>query len=81
MHAGNSLHACGEFPACEEFPARMPLHARNSLRACEEFPAFMLASGHTMTNTPDLFRTLKLTVIGPGQYWGGGPPGKSLGCC
>ena len=40
-----------------------------------------IASGHTMTNTPDLFRTPKLTVIGPGQYWGGGPPGKSLGCC
>jgi hypothetical protein len=24
------------------------------------------ASGHTATNTPDLFRTLKLTVAGPG---------------
>ena len=39
------------------------------------------ASGHTATNTPDLFRTPKLTVAGPGQYWGGGPPGKPLGCC
>ena len=43
--------------------------------------ALMFASGHTATNTPDLFRTLKLTVAGPGQYWGGGPPGKPLGCC
>ena len=40
-----------------------------------------VASGHTATNTPDLFRTPKLTVAGPGQYWGGGPPGKSFGCC
>ena len=39
------------------------------------------ASDHTATNTPDLFRTLKLTVAGPGQYWGGGPPGKPFGCC
>ena len=39
------------------------------------------ASGHTATNTPDLFRTPKLTVAGPGQYRGGGPPGKSLGSC
>ena len=39
------------------------------------------ASGHTATNTPDLFRTPKLTVAGPCQYWGGGPPGKPFGCC
>ena len=44
-------------------------------------PAEVFASGHTATNTPDLFRTPKLTVAGPGQYWGGGPPGKPLGCC
>jgi hypothetical protein len=43
--------------------------------------SFTFASGHTATNTPDLFRTPKLTVAGPGQYWGGGPPGKSFGCC
>ena len=41
----------------------------------------VVASGHTATNTPDLFRTPKLTVAGPGQYWGGGPPGKPFGCC
>ena len=28
-----------------------------------------------------LFRTMKLTVAGVGQYWGGGPPGKPFGCC
>ena len=26
------------------------------------------AGGHTAPNTPDLFRTPKLTVAGPGQY-------------
>ena len=41
----------------------------------------VVASGHTATNTPDLIRTPKLTVAGPGQYWGGGPPGKPFGCC
>ena len=40
----------------------------------------VVASGHTATNAPDLIRTPKLTVAGPGQYWGGGPPGKPLGC-
>ena len=42
-------------------------------------PAF--ASGHTALNTPDPIRTRKLSSARPGQYWGGGPPGKSLGCC
>ena len=39
------------------------------------------ASGHTALNTPDPIRTRKLSSARPGQYWGGGPPGKSLGCC
>jgi hypothetical protein len=26
----------------------------------------LVASGHTTANTPDLFRTLKLTAVGPG---------------
>ena len=39
------------------------------------------ASGHTRLNTPDPIRTRKLSNRRPGQYWGGGPPGKSLGCC
>ena len=38
------------------------------------------AGGHTAPNTPDLFRTPKLTVAGPGQYWTGGPSGNTLGC-
>ena len=42
---------------------------------------YFLASGHTASNAPDLFRTPKLSGAGPGQYRGGGPPGKPLGCC
>ena len=36
--------------------------------ACESLktPEIMFASGHTAENTPDLFRTLKLTAVGPG---------------
>ena len=41
----------------------------------------MFADGHTASNAPDLFRPPKLSGAGPGQYWGGGPPGKTLGCC
>ena len=44
-------------------------------------PGFVVASGHTATNTPDLFRTPKLTVAGPAQYCRGGPGGKRFGCC
>ena len=39
------------------------------------------ANGHTSSNTPDPIRTRKLSGERPGQYWGGGPPGKPLGCC
>ena len=39
------------------------------------------ADGHTASNAPDLFRPPKLSGAGPGQYWGGGPPGKTFGCC
>jgi hypothetical protein len=52
--------------------------SKRELRVCQ---ALRIASGHTATNAPDLFRTPKLTVAGPGQYWGGGPPGKPFGCC
>ena len=31
-------------------------------------------------NTPDPIRTRKLSIARPGQYWGGGPPGKPFGC-
>ena len=40
-----------------------------------------LADGHTASSAPDLFWPPKLSGAGPGQYWGGGPPGKPLGCC
>ena len=39
-----------------------------------------VASGHTVANTPDLFRTPKLTATGPGEYWTGGLSGNTLGC-
>ena len=35
---------------------------------CGNETDMMVASGHTAPNTPDLFRTPKLTVAGPGQY-------------
>ena len=41
----------------------------------------IFADGHTVSNAPDLFRPLKLSGTGPDEYGGGGPPGKSLGCC
>ena len=40
-----------------------------------------VAGGHTASNAPDLFRPPKLSGAGPGKYWGGGPPGKTSGCC
>ena len=43
--------------------------------------AVVFANGHTSSNTPDPIRTRKLSGERPGQYWGGGPPGKPLGCC
>ena len=39
------------------------------------------ANGHTSSSAPDPIRTRKLSGERPGQYWGGGPPGKPLGCC
>ena len=42
---------------------------------------FYVASGHTSSKTPGLIRTRKLSGERPGQYWGGGPPGKPFGCC
>ena len=38
------------------------------------------ACGHTASNAPDPIRTRKLSGARPGQYWGGGPPGKPFGC-
>ena len=39
------------------------------------------ANGHTSSNMPDPIRTRKSSGERPGQYWGGGPLGKPLGCC
>ena len=39
-----------------------------------------VVNGHTASNTPDPIRTRKLSGARPGQYWGGGPPGKPFGC-
>ena len=50
-------------------------------RGCTDPRRVMVAGGHTATNTPDLFRTPKLTVAGPAQYCRGGPGGKRFGCC
>ena len=47
------------------------------LNFCENIT---FASGHTAMNTPDPIRTRKLSIARPGQYWGGGPPGKPFGC-
>ena len=46
-----------------------------------DFDGGVFANGHTSSNTPDPIRTRKLSRERPGQYWGGGPPGKPLGCC
>ena len=40
-----------------------------------------LAYGHTFRNTPDPIWTRKLSLWGPGKYRGGGPRGKTFGCC
>ena len=41
----------------------------------------ILADGHTVSNAPDLFRPLKLSGTGPGECWGGGPPGSQIIIC
>ena len=39
------------------------------------------ANDHASSNIPDPTRTRNSSGERPGQYWGGGPPGKLLGCC
>ena len=41
---------------------------------------FAFANGHTVMNIPDPIRTRQSSITRPGQYWGGGPPGKPFGC-
>ena len=47
----------------------------------DEKVACAFANGHTSSNIPDPIRTRKSSDERPGQYWGGGPPGKPFGCC
>ena len=73
--------------ACMGLCCHWPSNSYNaSCWACRGWPptdacASIVADGHTVSNAPDLFRPPKLSGTGPGQYWGGGPPGKPLGCC
>ena len=64
----------GEGPTPRRAPSAPWSHAQGQRRQ-------VIADGHTASNAPDLFRPPKLSGAGPGQYWGGGPPGKSFGCC
>ena len=58
---------------------RMDAHRRCVIDECYGY--YQFASGHTSSITPGLIRTRKLSGERPGQYWGGGPPGKPFGCC
>ena len=60
---------------------RFALFAARCSSVVDRFLEVDFANGHTSSNTPDPIRTRKLSGERPGQYWGGGPPGKPLGCC
>ncbi len=68
-------------PCSPHLPFSLPLLRITSFVFAASLRGVILASGHTASNAPDLFRTPKLSGAGPGQYRGGGPPGKPLGCC
>ena len=51
------------------------------LGVVDEVWLLIFANGHTSSNAPDPIWTRKSSGERPGQYWGGGPPGKPLGCC
>ena len=70
---GKPLGCCWLFRFSVTISSRVLMHAR--------FRVGAFANGHTSSNTPDPIRTRKLSGERPGQYWGGGPPGKPLGCC
>ena len=44
------------------------------------FSTLFVAYGHTTMNTPVLVRSPKLSMVGPGQYLDGSPPGNTW-CC
>ena len=78
-HPG-SIQSQSRLPeSCQKHACRGPGQSPGAGRAGPRTP--ISADGHTASNAPDLFRPPKLSGAGPGQYWGGGPPGKSLGCC
>ena len=76
---GVSLRKVSPPPPFPHSVEAAPRRCRKLVVICFAHSSF--ASGHTALNTPDPIRTRKLSSARPGQYWGGGPPGKSLGCC
>ena len=56
-----------------------PVRLQYVVQALIRFSPYVVASGHTLWRTPDPIRTRKISHRRPGQYWGGGPPGKPLG--
>ena len=88
MHTkGPTLRApytCGSIPqhnTLQHQGSMEPMLGKMGLPGWQRLECSMFADGHTASNAPDLFRPPKLSGAGPGQYWGGGPPGKTLGCC
>ena len=72
-------------PYAVMFPAWVKRMGRRSYPAVisrrgARYPCKAFACGHTASNAPDPIRTRKLSGARPGQYWGGGPPGKPFGC-
>ena len=51
-----------------QFPRSRPLGSSFPKQRYVKSAGFVVASGHTASNTPDLFRTPQLTGAGPGQY-------------
>ena len=77
-------YTCGSIPQHNtlQHPGSMePMLCKMGLPSKAPSLNKVFADGHTASNAPDLFRPPKLSGAGPGQYWGGGPPGKPLGCC
>ena len=91
---GNFLPALLEGVSCPHWSREFPAHTRHlwtekistppalagPLSSSRCFILYPFASGHTVSNIPDPIRTRKLIGRRPGQYWGGGPPGKPFGC-
>ena len=76
---GLRANVSSTFPVALRFRILRLIRSRVLMHARLRVGVF--ANGHTSSNTPDPIRTRKLSGERPGQYWGGGPPGKPLGCC